>query len=687
MNTRQKTSVKSKPANAGSDSVIPIGRIPIVDVSPCLENGSWAAKGTENEPFPVQATIFREGHDAFAAQCVLVDAAGKTVQTSQMIDIAPGLSRYEGWLTPPTPGKWFFKVQAWSDPYATWKHSAEIKVNADIDINLVFLEATELFKRIKQGIPRNTEHFATIRDALKIIGKKRTPATERLAVATSPAVLAAVNTYPLQEFLTESELYPIYADRNKALFGSWYEIFPRTVGAHYDTQKQKWISGTLQTAATALPRIANMGFDVIYLTPIHPIGSTNRKGKNNTLVAQADDPGSPYAIGSIAGGHDAIHPDLGTFADFDAFVAQAKALNMEVALDLALQCSPDHPWVTAHPEWFTTRADGSIAYAENPPKKYQDIYPLNFDNDPEGIYQEIKRILELWVAHGVTIFRVDNPHTKPLTFWQRLLAYFRKKHPEVIFLAEAFTQPPMMQTLGKIGFHQSYTYFTWRNEKYEIEEYLHEISHESDSRMRPAFWPTTHDILTPYMQQGGISAFAIRAILAATAVPTWGIYSGYELVENVARDNAQEQIDNEKYEYKERDFSNEWEIGISTLIKRLNEIRQNHLALQHLRNITIHPTSNDKILCFSKVSKLNNGTLDAVLVVLNVDPYASREATIDLNLAAFNAHPNWDGNPIFEVTDELSGEIYLWGEHPYVELDPQGRVAHVLNVKVLAQQE
>lgn len=663
-----------------------IGRIPIVDVSPVIENGAWPAKGTEGESFPVQATVFREGHDLYGAECVLIDDAGSQVQVAPMVDVAPGLRRYEGWLTPPAPGKYEFFVRAWSDPFATWRHNAEIKIDAGIDTELVFLEAKALYERAVKKMPSRAKQRAVLKSAIAAFTNANASASERLSAALAPDVIEALTKYPVRELVSESARYKLNVDRERALVGSWYEMFPRTTGAYYDAKAGHWVSGTLKTAARGLDRIAKMGFDVVYLTPVHPIGTTNRKGKNNTLTAFPGDPGSPYAIGSPDGGHDAINPDLGTFKDFDAFVARAKKLGMEVALDIALQCSPDHPWVSEHPEWFTTRADGTIAYAENPPKKYQDIYPLNFDNDPEGIYQEIKRVLELWVKHGVTIFRVDNPHTKPLTFWQRLLAYFRVHHPEIIFLAEAFTEPPMMQTLAKIGFHQSYTYFAWRNEKQEIADYLWELSRETDKQLRPAFWPTTHDILTPFMQRGGIPAFAIRAVLAATGSPTWGIYSGYELAENIARPGAEEQIDNEKYEYKNRDYAGAEYNGISTLLTKLNEVRRKHLALRRLRNVKIHGSTNDKILCFSKTTRPEespDGTRDMVLVVLNLDPYASRDAELSLDVSVFGAQARWDDSPVLEVYDEMSGETYLWNSHPYVRLDPHGNVAHILNVKVL----
>ncbi|WP_406709874.1 alpha-1,4-glucan--maltose-1-phosphate maltosyltransferase [Trueperella pyogenes] len=663
-----------------------VGRIPIVDVSPVVQHGAWPAKGTVSEAFPVTATVFREGHDQFGAAAVLIDPDGNEAQESIMYDSHPGLNIYKAWLTPTRAGQWEFFVRAWSDPMATWYHDAEIKLNAGVDVELVFLEGERLLTRAMKNMPTATEERAILRDAISVIKRKRVSTNLRFAAATSDDVRRAMATYPLRDMVTESPRYKVNVDRERALVGSWYEIFPRSIGCYYDEEKKAWVSGTLKTAAEGLDRIAAMGFDVVYLTPIHPIGETNKKGRNNTLDSTPEDPGSPYAIGSPAGGHDAIHPDLGTFEDFDAFVARAHKLGMEVALDVALQCSPDHPWITEHPQWFTTRADGTIAYAENPPKKYQDIYPLNFDNDPEGIYQEIKRILELWVAHGVTIFRVDNPHTKPVSFWQRLLAEFRELHPDVIFLAEAFTKPPMLQTLGAVGFHQSYNYFAWRNEKKEIEEYLWELSHDSDARVRPAFWPTTHDILTPYMQRGGVPAFAIRAILAATGSPTWGIYNGYELVENVARPGAEEQIDNEKYQYKNRDWGAAEALGISTLLGKLNDIRSRHLAFRRLRNVTINPTNNDNLLCFTKVTRPEespDGKRDMVIVVLNLNPYETHAGTIELDLSAFGTSPRWDGSPAIQVYDELSGETFQWNDRPYVSLNPGGRVAHILSVQVL----
>jgi starch synthase (maltosyl-transferring) len=667
----------------------PIGRIPVLEVSPVVEGGRWPAKAAVGEVVPVEATVFREGHDAVAATAVLVAPDGTDHAAVPMADVAPGLDRFRGFLQPDATGDWSFRVEAWSDPYATWVHEATIKVGAGQDVALVLAEGARLFDRITADdlqSARTKRDAKALADAARRLGDTTRPAAKRLAAATTTAVTSALRRVPLRDLVTASATYPLRVGRPLALAGSWYEMFPRSEGATRDADGT-WHSGTLRTAAGRLPAIADMGFDVVYLTPVHPIGTTFRKGRNNTLDAGPGDPGSPYAIGSADGGHDAVHPDLGTVADFRDFVAAARRNGLEVALDLALQCSPDHPWVTEHPEWFTVRADGSIAYAENPPKKYQDIYPLNFDGDPDGLYAEILRIVLLWIDRGVTLFRVDNPHTKPLDFWEWLLAKVHADHPHVIFLSEAFTRPAMMATLARIGFHQSYSYFTWRNTKDEVEEYLREVSGPAGSVMRPSFWPTTHDILPPYLQHGGVAGFAVRAVLAATGSPTWGIYSGYELVENVPRPGVEEQIDNEKYEYKPRDWSQADVIGISTLLRRLNEIRRAHPALRQLRDLTVHPTTNDQVVAFSRRVRAEHlpGRArhdDVVLTVLNLDPWHTQEATVllDVDALGLTAPEGIEDRPFFTAHDELSGAAYPWGRHPYVRLDPQIQVAHLLRV-------
>lgn len=664
----------------------PVGRIPVVDVSPVAEAGRWPAKAVVGEAVPVRATVFREGHDACAATAVLVGPDGRDRARATMVDIAPGLDRYEARLVPDEPGAWGFRVEGWSDPYGTWLHDAPLKVGAGVDVELVLEEGARLLERAASrasddaGAALPTDDVALLRDAVTALRDETRPAAARLAAGTAQEVRSALAAHPLRELVSPSPTYPLVVDRPLALAGAWYEIFPRSIGATYDEATGTWSTGTLRTAAEDLPRIADLGFDVVYLTPIHPIGTTHRKGRNNTLDARPGDPGSPYAIGSPDGGHDAIDPSLGTFDDFDAFVARARELGLEVALDLALQCSPDHPWVAEHPEWFTTRIDGTIAYAENPPKKYQDIYPLNFDNDPEGIYAEIRRVLQVWIDHGVTAFRVDNPHTKPLSFWQRILADVRASHPEVVFLSEAFTRPAMMLNLARVGFHQSYTYFTWRNTKEEVAEYLAEVSGEQGSWMRPSFWPTTHDILTPYMQTGGAAGFAVRAVLAALGSPTWGIYSGYELVEDVPRPGVDEQIDNEKYEFKPRDWAAAEPLGIARLLRSLNAIRRAHPALLQLRNLTVHPTSDPALVAFSRhlPAELSpTGAADTVLVVVNLDPRSAHDGVVDLDLAALGLEPD----ARFVAHDLLSQEVYAWDAHPWVRLDPYSRVAHVVRVE------
>lgn len=660
-----------------------IGRIPVVAVGPVVDGGRWPAKAIVGEGVEITATVFREGHDAVAATAV-VTAPDGTVTATRMEVVNAGLDHHRAVVLPDAIGAWTFRVEGWSDPYGTWAHDAAVKVAAGVDVELMLAEGAALLTRAGERPDLPDAAASALRRAAAALRDTDDTPAERLAAGLARPVTEALAAHPVREHVTPSPTYRLTVERERAMVGSWYEIFPRSEGATYDEVARRWTSGTLRTAADRLPAIARAGFDVVYLTPIHPIGTTHRKGRNNSLTCEPGDPGSPYAIGAPEGGHDAIHPDLGDFADFDAFVAAARAEGLEVALDLALQCSPDHPWVAEHPEWFTTRLDGSIAYAENPPKKYQDIYPLNFDNDPEGIYAEIRRVIQVWVDHGVTAFRVDNPHTKPLAFWERLLAEVAAAHPEVIFLAEAFTRPAMMHTLAKIGFHQSYTYFTWRNTPTELAEYLEEVSGEAAAYMRPSFWPTTHDILTPYMQHGGEAAFAIRAVLAATGSPTWGVYTGYEFVENVPRPGVEEQIDNEKYEFRPRPWDKVHERGIATLLARLNAIRREHVALRRLRGLAVHPTTNDRVLCFSRrvpAAQSPTGKADTIIVVVTTDPHQAQESTIHLDLAALGlSYPDDPADPAMTVNDLLTGAVYRWGAEPFVRLDPHRQVAHILAV-------
>ena len=476
--------------------------------------------------------------------------------------------------------------------------------------------------------------------------------------------------------------YGWLVERERALYGAWYEIFPRSEGATRDPATGLWTSGTLVTAARRLKAIADMGFDVVYLTPIHPIGTINRKGPNNTPNAGPLDPGSPYAIGSVDGGHDAIAPELGTFADFDSLVAQARRLGLEVALDLALNCAPDHPWVAAHPEWFTMRADGTIACAENPPKKYEDVYPLNFDNDPAGIYAEVRRVIQVWIDHGVTIFRVDNPHTKPLQFWQWLIADVAAVEPDIIWLAEAFTRPAMMHALGKVGFQQSYTYYTWRIQKWELQEYITELAGESATYMRPSFWPTTHDILTPYMQYGGPTAWKVRAALAATLVPTYGIYAGYELVEDVARPGVEEQIDNEKYQLKDRRWS-DYEDGRPQ--GRAVPGAVPHGDQRDLAARTPACTGCATSTCTTSTTRTSWPSPSAAAWMAGTTsswwwPTSTpmrRGRPPSTWTCLHSASPRRS----FVAHDLITGASWHWGEHNFVRLGPDGEPVHIIHIR------
>jgi starch synthase (maltosyl-transferring) len=681
-----------------------IGRIPILDIQPVVACGRQPAKAVTGETLPVSATVFREGHEMLGAGVVLRDPAGNCLSIVTMRELAEGSDRYVADVTPVSEGLWHFQVQAWGDPIAHWRHDAAIKVPIGQDVGLMLEEGALLFERAAAALEPPAVKTSTAKAstanagaALATTGAKarklykkvakalrgdQGSPVDRLGAAFTAEVTSALAAFPLRELITRSDWQPLLVHRQRALFGSWYEFFPRSEGARVDPLGRRGpVSGTLRTAARRLDAVAAMGFDVVYLPPVHPIGTTARKGKNNALYARPDDPGSPWAIGSPAGGHDAIHPDLGTLADFDYFVARATGLGMEVALDLALQASPDHPWVAKHPEWFTTRADGTIAHAENPPKKYQDIYPLNFDNDPEGIYAEVLRVVRHWISHGVTIFRVDNPHTKPLPFWERLLGEFAATDPHVLFLAEAFTRPAMMHALARIGFHQSYTYFTWRNTVAELTEYLTELSGPAAAYMRPNFFVNTPDILCGYLQHANQAAFRVRAALAALLSPTWGVYSGYELCENTPlRPGSEEYLDSEKYQFRPRDWAlaERMNMSIAPFIAQLNAIRRSHPALAQLRNLRFHFPDRPEILCFSKTVPADEDGAggDSVLVVVNLDPHQPREATVWLDKTALGI----DVSAGFTVTDELTGESYLWGEANYVRLDPDREPAHIFRV-------
>ncbi|MFJ9117092.1 alpha-1,4-glucan--maltose-1-phosphate maltosyltransferase [Streptomyces sp. NPDC102394] len=649
-------------------SIPAIGRIPVRDVRPVVECGRRPAKAVAGETFEVTATVFREGHDAVAANVVLTDPEGTHGPWTPMRELAPGTDLWGAEVTPTSEGRWSYRVEAWSDPVATWRHHARIKVPAGIDVGLVLEEGADLMQRVAAGVPAGAGRAAVLA-AAEVMRDDTLPVATRLAAALTPEVDAVLAAHPLRELVTASETLPLLVERERALYGAWYEFFPRSEGTAEEPH------GSFRSAARRLPAIAAMGFDVVYLPPIHPIGTTFRKGRNNTLTPTAEDVGVPWAIGSPEGGHDSVHPRLGTMEDFTWFVEQARAQGLEIALDFALQCSPDHPWVHKHPEWFHHRSDGTIAYAENPPKKYQDIYPIAFDADMDGLVAETLRVLRVWMAAGVRIFRVDNPHTKPVVFWQRVIAEINAADPDVIFLAEAFTRPAMMRTLAQIGFQQSYTYFTWRTSKQELTDYLTELSTETAAYMRPNFFVNTPDILHEYLQHGGRPAFEVRAVLAATLSPTWGVYSGYELCENVPlREGSEEYLDSEKYQLKPRDWETAERQGrtITPLITKLNTIRRRHPALQRLRNLRFHNTDNDAVIAYSKTAGQ-----DTILVVANLDPHHTQEATVSLDMPQLGLE--W--HTFMSVHDELTGETYHWGRDNYVRLEPGRTPAHVLHIQ------
>ncbi|ANY09792.1 alpha-1,4-glucan--maltose-1-phosphate maltosyltransferase [Pseudonocardia sp. HH130630-07] len=654
------------------------GRLGIDDVTPYVETGD-PSKAVVDEVVPIRATVWREGHDAVAANVVLTplgpDGEPGESRYVRMRPEGTGTDRFVAFVAPDTEGRWTFRVDAWSDPWATWRSGIEKKIEAgqgpdelanDLEVG------ARLLSRVGRR-PAEQDTRDLLLGAANALRDTALPLRARVAPALFEAVVTIMTERPVRELITHGPQREIHVDRRRALFGSWYEFFPRSTGGRDETGRP--VHGTLATSSKELDRVARMGFDVVYLPPIHPVGTVHRKGRNNSVHAEPGDVGSPWAIGSAAGGHDAIDPELGDFADFDAFVARANELGLDVALDLALQCAPDHPWVTEHPEWFTVRPDGTIAYAENPPKRYQDIYPLNFDRDPDGIYAECLRVALKWVEHGVTIFRVDNPHTKPPNFWHWLIWEIKRRHPEVLFLAEAFTRPARLFGLARLGFSQSYTYFTWRTEKEELADFATMHAEHADE-CRPNVFTNTPDILHESLQTGGPAMFAIRATLAATMSPTWGVYSGFELYEGTpVKPGSEEYLDSEKYELRPRDFSAALNQGrsLEPYITQLNEIRRAHPSLQQLREVHFHEVDNDDLIAYSR---LDPATGDQVLIVCTLDPHAPQEGTIKLDMPALGL----DYADVIDVVDEVTDTPYRWGEYNFVRLVPAQHVAHILRL-------
>ncbi|WP_312713766.1 maltotransferase domain-containing protein [Corynebacterium flavescens] len=642
-------------------------RLVIDDVRPHISSGTLPSKAVVGEVVPITALVWREGHDAVAATLSVWPALTGEVSSSTMSFDPDNPDRVHGLFSPSAPGRWFFRVDAWSDPIATWRNAVTKKIAAGqqaAELSNDLLIGSEFFSRAALQTP--TDHAEPLFVASRCLADDNLALADRVQVALSAEVEEILVEHPLRELIVEGAIHEVVVERREALYNSWYELFPRSTGG-WDEEGNP-VHGTFATTAQALERVAGMGFDTVYFPPIHPIGEVHRKGKNNSVVAQPDDVGSPWAIQD----HSATHPRLGTMEEFRALVSHARSLGLEVALDLALQASPDHPWAQTHPEFFTVLPDGTIAYAENPPKKYQDIYPLNFDNDPAGIYAEIYRITMIWVEAGVTVFRVDNPHTKPAGFWSWLIAKVHSTHPEIIFLAEAFTRAPRLFGLAKSGFSQSYTYFTWQTSKHDLTE-LAKLHVEQADICRPNFFVNTPDILHASLQNGGRAMFAIRAALAATLSPAWGVYSGFELYEHRAvAPGSEEYLDSEKYELRPRDFQSAVKSGdsLEAYIRLLNYIRRENPALQQLRNLHFHNTDNNNIMAYSKVDTVSG---NVVLVVVNLDPRNPQEATVYVDLPAIGL----DSGATYPVSDAITGAVYHWADRNFVRLEPLRDVAHI----------
>ena len=614
----------------------------------------------------IGADIFKDGHDLIAAR-VRYKGPDDEEWRSTPLTHDYNSDRWQGTFTVDRIGMWTFTVDAWTDVFRTWRSELEKKITAGQDVSSELLEGAEhvasAARTAKFGEARSTltRTAANLRD-------ESVDRTVRAGAALAPGLLSIMEEHFRPHSVTRyARELRIWVDRERARFGAWYEMFPRSTGPDANTH------GTFDTAAQALERVADLGFDVVYLPPIHPIGRTNRKGRNNSLTPAPDDPGSPWAIGSEEGGHTAVAPELGTIDDFERFVARAKELDLEVALDYALQCSPDHPWLREHPDWFFVRPDGTLKYAENPPKKYQDIYPLNFwCDDREALWSACRDIFLHWIDHGVKIFRVDNPHTKPMAFWEWAIPEVQRRHPDTIFFAEAFTRPKRMKHLAKLGFTQSYTYFTWRNTAPELREYLTELT---QTPMREYFrgnlFTNTPDILNEYLVNGGRHAFRIRLLLAATLSPLYGIYSGFELSENVPlKPGSEEYLHSEKYELRPRDFSAPGNLDAE--IKRINTIRRESRALQLYDNLTFGESDNPRILFYAKTSPA-----DDLLIAVTTDPNVPQETTVTVPLAAVGIGPDQR----YVVEDLLTGTRYTWhGARNYVRLDPANEPGHVFRI-------
>jgi starch synthase (maltosyl-transferring) len=644
----------------------PWRRVVIERVSPEIDCGRFAIKRVVGEMVIVEADVFVDGHDQVGCQ-ILHGHQRDELETAPMRPI--GNDRWRGEFGVTKLGRHYYTVEAWIDRFQTWRGSLEKKISAGQDVGVDLLSGAELIEGA--AARAQGDHAKLLQTWARRLRENRGHDAEK-SIALETDLLGLMAQYPERDLVSryDKQLVAV-VDREKARFSSWYEVFPRSCSSEAGRH------GTFRDCEARLPYIASMGFDVVYLPPIHPIGKAFRKGKNNSTSAHPMDVGSPWAIGSAEGGHKSIHPGLGTLEDFQKFIRKAEDLGLEVALDLAFQCTPEHPYVRQHPTWFRTRPDGTIQYAENPPKKYQDIYPLNFEGPQwEELWQELKSVFEFWIAQGVRSFRVDNPHTKPFAFWEWVISEIKQQHPHVLFLAEAFTKPHVMYRLAKLGFSQSYTYFTWRNTKEELTEYFRELTQsEVKEYFRANLWPNTPDILPEFLQVGGRPAFLVRLVLAATLSASYGIYGpAFELCENAPLEpGSEEYLNSEKYELKHYDLNSP--NSLRDLIARVNRIRLENVALQSDRNLRFHETDNPSLICYSKVT---DDFSNVIVVIANLDCFHVQSGWVQLDLAAIGL----DAHHAFQVHDLLGEGQYLWqGSRNYVELSPERLPAHILCVR------
>lgn len=648
-------------------------RVVIESVSPQIDCAQFPIKRVVGEKVVVEASVFADGHDQVACRLLYWREDDKAVQSSPMMPL--GNDRWRGEFSVPSVGRYRYTVEGWIDRFKTWRGDLIKRIEAGHDVGTELLIGAQIIQDV--AAQASGEHADLFRRSIRRMRDDKDIESRKNA-ALDAELLNTVQLYPERRLASQYEKrLAVVVDREKARYSTWYEVFPRSCSPEPGRH------GTFRDCEARLPYIASMGFDVVYLPPIHPIGKTFRKGKNNSVSALSDDVGSPWAIGSEEGGHTSIHPQLGTQEDFKNFISSAKRNGLEVALDIAFQCTPDHPYVKQHREWFRTRPDGTIQYAENPPKLYQDIFPLDFEN-PEwhALWVELRDVVLYWMKQGVRIFRVDNPHTKPFLFWEWFIGEIRERDPEVLFLAEAFTRPPVMYRLAKAGFSQSYTYFAWRNTKQELTDYFNELTRsEVREYFRPNLWPNTPDILTEFLQAGGRPAFMIRVLLAGTLGASYGIYGpAYELCENAAyQPGSEEYLNSEKYELKHRDLDAAW--SLKNLIARINRIRKENPALQSDCNLRFHGTDNASLICYSKATEdLSN----IIVVIVNLDAFHPQAGWVDLDLHSLGL----DATQAFEVHDLLGEGRYRWqGSRNYIELLPESRPAHILHVRHRVRQE